>query len=67
MVHDVNKFVQKIMPTYHKELPDCFYEAIVENVIETSAFKDEGYYSEDDISLVFQRIVIRMAEEMPNV
>lgn len=35
---------------------------IIENVMETSAWNDEGYYSEDDIRLAIGRVIMERLE-----
>lgn len=35
---------------------------IIENVMETSAWNDEGYYSEDDIRLAIGRVLMERLE-----
>lgn len=42
---------------YHSEFPEEFENAVIENVYETSAWQDEGYFSDGDVSLAIQRIV----------
>lgn len=37
-------------------------QEIIENVIETSAWNDEGYYSEDDIRLAIGRVLMGRME-----
>lgn len=37
---------------------DDFYSAVKQNVEETSAWEDEGYYTDDDIRLAIGRIIM---------
>ena len=37
---------------------DDFYSAVKQNVEETSAWQDEGYYTDDDIRLAIGRIIM---------
>ena len=45
-------------PTYYRDIPDSFCDAVVRDVFDTSAWQDEGMYSQDDISLAVQRVVL---------
>ena len=58
LARDVDLFIERVMPTYHSEMPEDFFHDIIKDVIETSAFLDEGYWSEGDISLAFQRVIV---------
>ena len=37
---------------------NTFMEDVIENVLETSAWDDDGYYNEDDIRLAIGRVLI---------
>ena len=41
---------------HENENDKTFMEDVIDDVIETSAWEDEGYYNEDDISLAIGRI-----------
>lgn len=46
-------------------LEQTFIDAVVANVMETSAWKEEGYYNEDDIRLAIGReLVARLGIEV---
>ena len=55
---DIRLHVENKMTEYASRMPDSFYEDIKADVILTSAYEDEGYYSEGDISLAFQRVIL---------
>lgn len=50
----------------HNEFPEEFENAVIENVYETSAWKDDGYFSVGDVSLAIQRIVLDCVMEHVN-
>ena len=39
-----------------------FMEAVIDDVMETSAWDDEGYYNDDDIRLAIGRVLIERLE-----
>ena len=63
---DLLNELQRKFPSYHREIPDSFCEAVVRDVYETSAWQDEGMYSGDDISLAIQRVVLAALQENDN-
>ena len=59
LTNDVNEAVRlHFMPTYWKQMPESFFESIESDVIETSAYNDEGFWSFGDISYAFQRTIV---------
>ena len=56
--HDLDRELQCKFPSYHTQFPEYFREAVVKDVFDTSAWRDEGKYSQDDISLAIQREVL---------
>lgn len=43
---------------YYISNNDEFLEAVLKDVEETSAWKDEGYYTDDDIRLAIGRVIM---------
>lgn len=41
---------------------ETFVEAVIDDVIECSAWSDEGYYNDDDIRLAIGRVLISRLE-----
>ena len=41
-----------------------FFNAVIEDVEETSAWADEGYYNEDDIRLAIGRVILRYLDPL---
>ena len=39
-----------------------FFSAVIQNVEETSAWQDEGYYTDDDIRLAIGRVIMERFE-----
>lgn len=53
-----NEYVRYILE-HEDEITECtFMDDVIENVMETSAWEDEGYYNEDDIRLAIGRVFI---------
>ena len=48
-------YVKFILNQYDSCTENTMMEDIIENVLETSAWKDEGYYNEDDVRLAIGR------------
>lgn len=38
---------------------DDFYSSVKQDVEETSAWRDEGYYNDDDIRLAIGRVIVK--------
>lgn len=55
--------LQCTFPTYYRQFPDSFCEAVVRDVYNASAWQDEGRCSPDDISLAIQRDVLLALEK----
>ena len=62
MERSLEKVTTERFPSYHASLPEEFLAAIVQDVYETSGWRDEGVFTEDDISLAIQREVLRRME-----
>ena len=43
---------------HENENDKTFMEDVIEDIVETSAWEDEGYYNEDDIRLAIGRVLI---------
>lgn len=54
--NDVREYVSNIMDEYHHKMPLYFYNDIIADVMECSAYY-EGYYSVSDIKIAFERII----------
>ena len=54
---DIKAYLHKIFGTYFSSLDERFAEDIKEDVISTSDF-NHGNYSDDDISIAFQRVTL---------
>lgn len=54
----VEAFLKEVFNDHYDEIPQEVIDAIVGNVVETSAFEDEGIWSETDITLAYRRIMI---------
>jgi hypothetical protein len=55
---DVDDYLKQLFNYHYDEIPEEITTKIINNVIETSAYKDEGYYNDTDIVLGFRRITI---------
>ena len=55
---DVEVFLKEIFNDHYEEIPQEVIDSIVENVVETSGFEDEGIYNDTDITLAYRRIMI---------
>ena len=53
---EVKDYVAKVMDEYHYKMPQNFYDSIVDDIIICSAYED-GYWTQSDISLAYQRVV----------
>ena len=59
-----SEYVNKILNQYDYISDETFIDAVIKNVLETSAWEDEGYYNEDDIRLAIGReLVARLGAE----
>lgn len=56
LTNDVKDYVSGIIDEYHSAMPEQFYRDIINDVMECSAY-NEGYFSNDDIHLAFQRVI----------
>ena len=57
---DVEAAIVQAFPNYHSELPESFYQAIVEDIIESSAYRDEGRWNDSDIRIGMERVLALM-------
>lgn len=48
-------YVNRILNHYDETSEETFIDAVVRDVLETSAWKDEGYFNEDDVRLAIGR------------
>ena len=55
---DLVNELQRMFPSYHNSIPESFLGLVIEDVYSASAWKEEGVYSGDDISLAIQRQVL---------
>lgn len=53
-----NEYARDILEHENEETENTFMEDVIENVLETSSWEDDGYYNEDDIRLAIGRILI---------
>ena len=44
--------------SYYILIDEGFFHAVKQNVEETSAWRDEGYYTDDDIRLAIGRVIM---------
>lgn len=59
-----SEYVNKILNQYDYISDETFIDAVIKNVLETSAWEDEGYYNDDDIRLAIGReLVARLDAE----
>ena len=49
-------YARYILEHENEETENTFMDDVIDNVMETSAWEDEGYYNEDDIRLAIGRI-----------
>ena len=61
--NDIKNYVASSFVEYHQNMPQSFYNDILTDVMECSAY-DEGYYSQSDISLAFQRVIFEKFREV---
>lgn len=64
---EINKILSSAVSREYARyiLEQTFIDAVVANVMETSAWKEEGYYNEDDIRLAIGReLVARLGIEV---
>ena len=62
MERSLEKVMAERFPSYYASFPEEFLSAVVQDVYETSGWRDEGVFTEDDISLAIQREVLRRME-----
>ena len=53
-----SEYARHILEHEDEETENTLMEDIIQNVLDTSAWKDEGYYNEDDIRLAIGIILI---------
>lgn len=59
-----SEYINKILNQYDCTSAENFLDAVITNVLETSAWEDEEYYNEDDIRLAIGReLVARLGAE----
>lgn len=59
-----SEYINKILNQYDYTSDETFMDAVISNVLETSAWEDEGYYNENDIRLAIGReLVARLGAE----
>lgn len=59
-----SEYINKILNQYDYTSDETFIDAVIIDVLETSAWEDEGYYNEDDIRLAIGReLVTRLGAE----
>lgn len=59
-----SEYINKILNQYDYISDETFIDAVIKNVLEISAWEDEGYYNEDDIRLAIGReLVARLGAE----
>lgn len=46
-------------PSYYQTFPQIFLDEVILDVYQTSAWQDEGFYSDVDISLAIQRVALK--------
>ena len=61
---DLERELQSKFPTYFRQFPDSFCEAVVRDVYNASAWRNEGKYSLEDISLAIQREMLLTLEKI---
>lgn len=59
-----SEYINKILNQHDYISDETLIDAVIKNVLETSAWEDEGYYNEDDIRLAIGReLVARLGAE----
>lgn len=59
------EYARHILEQYDERSEQTFMDAVVANIMETSAWKDEGYYNDDDIRLAIGReLMVRLGIEV---
>ena len=48
-------YVNRILNHYDETSKETFIDSVVRDVLETSAWEDEGYFTEDDVKLAIGR------------
>lgn len=60
-----SEYTRYILNQYDERSEKTFMDAVIVNIMETSAWKEEGYYNEDDIRLAIGReLVARLGIEV---
>lgn len=54
-----SEYARYILEHKDEEAEKTLMEDVIQNVLETSAWEDEGYYNEDDIRLAIGRELIK--------
>lgn len=49
-----SEYINKILNQHDYISDETLIDAVIKNVLETSAWEDEGYYNEDDIRLAIE-------------
>ena len=56
MLDSINDdYVDRILNHYDEVSEETFIDAVVRDVLETSAWEDEGYFNDDDVRLAIGR------------
>ena len=57
---DVERELASMFPNYHSDFPEIFYDKIVEDVVETSAYNDERRWNDSDVRLAIERVTAKL-------
>ena len=55
---DVRKEFKRLLNDHAEELQENIINYAIDNVFETSAIQDEGYYNNDDVKLACRRAIV---------
>lgn len=61
---EVELFLKEMFNDHFEEIPQEIINKVVKNVVETSAFEDEGIWNENDITLAYRRIMIDLMRKI---
>jgi hypothetical protein len=57
-----NDYVRHILEHTNEETGKTLMDEVIDNVMETSAWEDEGHYNEDDVRLAIGRVLVERLE-----
>lgn len=60
---DLHRMMCVFFPSAHGSFPDKFWDAVIEDVYETSGWQESGVYCDNDISLAIQREVLKAVDQ----